>query len=216
MARLLQQRWRSVVVAAISDFMTRSGAVPLRRKTRCLDGRRVPLSGEDRSGRTGPFPYGASTIVDWIDDYLFDEDLVLVGEDGAQLGVPNYPIAQRVNGKIWVNNHAHVLRAIDVDPDLLVLHLNTFDRMPFISGATREKVTQDDLGRIPVPAAPLDVQAEVAVELRAVRERSDSLTNVIERQIDLLRERRRTLITEAVTGQLDVGRATTSSSMSTT
>lgn len=204
MARLLQDRWRSAAVATMSELISRFGAVPLRRTAQCLDRRRIPLSAEERAERSGPFPYyGASTIVDWIDDYLFDEDLVLVGEDGAQLGDPDYPIAQRVSGKIWVNNHAHVLRPTGIDADILVFHLNTFDRMPFISGATREKFTQDDLGRIPVPAPPVDIQTRVASELRAVRQSSDSLTHKIEQHVDLLREHRQALITAAVTGQLD-------------
>ena len=203
MAALFQMRWRSAAASALSRMADQFGSVPLRRTVECLDRRRIPLSAEERAGRSGPFPYyGASAIVDSIDDYLFDEDLVLVGEDGAQLGDPEYPIAQRVSGKIWVNNHAHVLRPTRIDPDLLVLYLNTFDRVPFISGATREKFTQEDLGRIPVPAAPAEVQKRVALELRALRERSDSLTGLIMRQIELLHEHRQALVIAAITGQL--------------
>ncbi len=208
MTTLLQKRWRSAAVSAISRLMSEYRTVPLRRVTQCLDRRRIPLSSEERADRQGPFPYyGASAIVDWIDDYLFDEDLVLVGEDGAQLGEPDYPIAQRVSGKIWVNNHAHVLRPVGVDPDLLVFHLNTLDRMPFISGATREKFTQDDLGRIPLPAAPISTQVDVAAQLMAVRVKCDHMTQLLEKQITLLTERRQALITAAVTGELDLAKA---------
>ena len=79
-----------------------------------LDGRRVPLSSEERSYRGGEFPYyGASGIIDSIDAFLFDEDLVLVSEDGANLLNRSTPIAFVATGKYWVNNHAHSLRPCD-------------------------------------------------------------------------------------------------------
>jgi type I restriction enzyme, S subunit len=118
--------------------------VPLRHITQCLDGRRIPLSAEQRSSRKGNYPYyGASGVVDLVDSYLFDEPLVLLGEDGAQLGNPSLPIAFYVEGKIWVNNHAHVLRPVGVDGRLLAEILNVFDRHTCLSGSTREKITND-------------------------------------------------------------------------
>ena len=84
---------------------------PLKRFTDFLDGKRVPLSAEERSARGGAFPYyGASGIIDWIDDYIFDEECVLVAEDGANLLSRSTPIAFVANGRYWVNNHAHILR----------------------------------------------------------------------------------------------------------
>lgn len=205
MVELLEERWRSAAVQRLTTLIDENGAMQLRRLVRCLDGRRIPLSTEERAERQGPYPYyGASNVVDYVDDYLFDEDLVLVGEDGAQLGDPSYPISQRVSGKIWVNNHAHVLKSAFVDLDLLVFHLNTFDRVPYMSGATREKITQEDLRRIPFPSLALDEQRVEATMLLEIRCECDLSIAAITRQIDLLLEHRRALITAAVTGELEI------------
>src|SRR5262245_108606 len=76
-----------------------------------LDGKRIPLSEAQRQTRRGPFPYyGASGIIDYVDDYIFDERLLLLSEDGANLVARTKPIAFIAEGKYWVNNHAHVLR----------------------------------------------------------------------------------------------------------
>lgn len=208
MVQCLEERWRSVVETSMSTLIAEYGAIPLRHLVSCLDGRRVPVSSEERAGRRGPYPYyGASGIVDWIDDWLFDEELVLLGEDGAQLGDPSYPIAQLVRGKIWVNNHAHVLRPVAADPEFLSLHLNTFDRIAFMSGGTREKITQDDMNRIPFPRVSISHQREVARRLCRIRGKSDTIVSVLTRQTDLLQEHRQALITAAVIGQLDIPKA---------
>ena len=205
MVKLSQERWRASAAREMLRLLQEHRQIPLRRLVRCLDGKRVPLSADERGLRQGPYPYyGASTIVDYVDDFLFDEDLVLVGEDGAQLGEPSYPISQRVGGKIWVNNHAHVLRPLGLDPDLLVFHLNTLDRVPYMSGATREKITQEDLGRIPFPVMSIEEQREVAARLTLTRTQCDNLAQRLDVQMALLSEHRQALITAAVTGQLDI------------
>ena len=77
-----------------------------------LDNRRVPINSDERSKRLGDVPYfGATGQVGWIDDFLFDEEILLIGEDGAPFFDKSKPIAYIVDGKSWVNNHAHVLRA---------------------------------------------------------------------------------------------------------
>ena len=205
MVELLEKRWRSAAQYRMSDLVSQFGSIQLRHLVRCLDGRRIPVSSEERGTRPGPFPYyGASGIVDSIDGYLFDETLVLLGEDGAQLGDPDYPIARVVDGKVWVNNHAHVLRPTAVDPEFLTFHLNTFDRVPFMSGGTREKITQDDMNRIPVPHLPKVDQAKEARRLGEIRERCNEMSSLLVRQLDLLAEHRQALITAAVTGALNI------------
>lgn len=205
LGELLRLRVRQETLLAMDAAARSFGTIPLRRVVRCLDGRRVPLNSEERAGRQGPYPYfGASGVVDHLDGYLFDEVIVLLGEDGAQLGDPHYPISRVVHEACWVNNHAHVLRPLGFNPDLLAAHLNTFDRVPFISGGTREKITQEDMGRIPVPAIPLDHQEGIWEQLRREANRVDALRGRLERQIDLLRERRQALITHAVTGRLPI------------
>lgn len=76
-----------------------------------LDSQRRPIKSADRSHMRGQYPYyGASGIIDWVNDYLFDEELILLGEDGENILSRNLPLAFRVSGKVWVNNHAHVFR----------------------------------------------------------------------------------------------------------
>jgi type I restriction enzyme, S subunit len=208
MGELLRERWRSAVSNVMADLGKRFGFIALRRLVHCLDGRRVPLSSEERSTRSGQFPYyGASGIVDYIDDYLFEETLVLLGEDGAQLGDPNYDIPQVATGRYWVNNHAHVLQPTLADPEFLALHLNTFDRLPFISGATREKITQGDMGQIPVPHVDRVTQVRVRERLSLIKKNADDATDRLDRQIALLREHREALITAAATGALGISGA---------
>lgn len=205
MIDLVGERGRQMVKGSMQAAFQRFGSIPLRRLVRCLDGMRIPLNSEERSQRQGPYPYfGASGVVDSIDAYLFDETLVLLGEDGAQLGDPDYPIARVVRGKCWVNNHAHVLRPLAFNADLLAMHLSTFERTMFMSGGTREKITQDDMNRIPVPAIPTPEQALFLKRLAGPLSGGNHLTQKLDRQIKLLQEHRQALITAAVTGQLPV------------
>lgn len=202
---LLEQRWRIEVRHRMSALRESHGVIQLRHLVRCLDSKRVPLSAAEREGRQGPIPYyGASGIVDYVDDHLFDEVLVLLGEDGAQLGVPDFSISQVISGKTWVNNHAHVLRPHKVHPEFLTLFLNTFDRMPYISGGLREKITQDDMNRIKVPDVDLETQIAESSRLNKIRTRCEKLAQDLNRQIELLHERRQALITAAVTGQIEI------------
>jgi type I restriction enzyme S subunit len=203
--RLLDERWRVTAETTMNELGATYGWAPLKRFVECLDGRRVPLSGEERALRRGVFPYyGASGVIDRVDDYLFDETLVLLGEDGAQLADPDYEISFVVDGRVWVNNHAHVLRPVGSDPHFLALHLSTLDRGSFISGATREKITQDDMGRIPVPNCPLETQQQAAQQIRTVRAQCDATAEKLDSQVNLLGEHRRVLITAAVRGEFAV------------
>ena len=202
---LLAERWRSEVRYRMHSLSEEHGAIPLKRMILCLDGERVPLSAEERFSRPGPYPYyGASGVIDSVDDYLFDETLVLLGEDGAQLADPDYEVSFVTQGKVWVNNHAHVLRATNADPRFLAMHLSCVDRGPFISGATREKITQADMNEIPVPSVSEPIQREIAMELQTTRARCDRAASALARQTDLLVEQRRALVTSAVTGEIRV------------
>jgi len=149
----------------------------LRHAVTCLDGRRVPVSAEERSDRQGPYPYwGANGVVDTIDGYLFDEPLVLLGEDGAPFFDPTKQVAFCVSGPIWVNNHIHVLRTRPgFDPRFVAHCLNVTDYGPWIGGTTRDKLTQDDMACIPIPDLPLSRQHAIADYLDAVTRQIDDL-----------------------------------------
>jgi len=99
-----------------------------------LDSKRVPITKSKRKSGNIPY-YGASGVVDHVDDYLFDEDLLLVSEDGANLLARTYPIAFSITGKTWVNNHAHVLRfEKEVTRRFAEYYFNSISLEPYVSG----------------------------------------------------------------------------------
>ena len=127
-----------------------------------LDSRRVPITKGDR--KAGPFPYyGASGIVDSVAEFIFDEDILLISEDGANLLARSTPIAFSVSGKCWVNNHAHVLKFAEPATQKFVeVYLNSISIEEFVTGAAQPKVNQEALNRIPIPI-PDDVATQQAI-----------------------------------------------------
>lgn len=115
-----------------------------------FDSKRVPLSGQDRARRQGRYPYyGAAALMDWVDDYLFDGVYLLTGEDGSVADAEGYPITQYVWGKLWVNNHAHVLQGKDgVTTEHVMLALKRTNIQPYITGAVQAKLSQANMWRI--------------------------------------------------------------------
>lgn len=133
-----------------------------------LDNQRVPIAECDR--KKGHYPYyGANGVQDYVDNYIFDDELVLLAEDGGNFGSKEKPIAYRVSGKCWVNNHAHVLKAKDnIDVDYLCYSLMFYDVSSLINGATRQKLTQSSMRKILIPLFSLEEQQRIANELDKV------------------------------------------------
>ncbi|MAC24665.1 MAG: hypothetical protein CMG79_19330 [Marinobacter sp.] len=134
---------------------------PLKFLTECLDGKRIPLNSEQRSFKQGDVPYwGANAIMDYVDEAIFDENLVLIGEDGAPFLDPLKSVAFFSTGPVWPNNHIHVLRPDNQQwAKFLVRSLNATDYANFIDGATRQKLTQSRLMNIPI-CWPADKERE--------------------------------------------------------
>jgi type I restriction enzyme S subunit len=134
------------------------------------DADRVPLKRVERAARPGPYDYyGASGVIDQIDDYLFDGDFLLIGEDGANLVLRSTPIAFMASGRYWVNNHAHVLESIEVDAlKYLAIFINSIDLRPYLTGIAQPKLNQARMNGIQVPLPPL-------AEQRRIVERVDQL-----------------------------------------
>jgi restriction endonuclease S subunit len=133
-----------------------------------LDWRRVPITKGDR--KEGPFPYyGASGIVDYVADFIFDEEILLVSEDGANLLARATPIAFSVSGKCWVNNHAHVLKFPHPATRKFVEdYLNSISIEEFVTGAAQPKLNQEALNRISIPIPDsLSVQQAIVAEIEA-------------------------------------------------
>jgi type I restriction enzyme, S subunit len=209
MITLLREHFVSLRRVTFDRLANQHREIALRRVTTCLDGRRIPLNAEARSTRNGPYPYwGAGTIVDRIDDYLFDEPLVLLGEDGAPFFDLARDVAFHVTEPVWVNNHIHVLRPEHKwSPPFLTHMLNAVDFSQYITGSTRDKLTQAEMDNIRLPATPLEQQQDVVAELDGFSARATAVRQKLERQIALLLEHRQALMTAAVTGQLDVAKA---------
>jgi restriction endonuclease S subunit len=151
-----------------------------------LDGKRVPIEKGQR--KSGKYPYyGASGIVDYVDEYIFDGDYLLLSEDGANLLARTTPIAFSVSGKVWVNNHAHVLQFDDSATQHFVeVYVNGIDIKDFVTGAAQPKLSQANMNRIPVPLPPLNVQGRVMKEIEAERqlvEANRKLIEIFERKI---------------------------------
>lgn len=180
--------------------------VPLKWCFECLDGKRVPLNSEQRADIKGEVPYwGSGGIVDHIDQFIFDEPLVLLGEDGAPFFDRDRPVAYAIEGQSWINNHIHVLRPLTDYPVAWFVHaLNCVEYRHYIDGSTRDKLTQDDMKSIAlvIPSSP-DEATKAVAHLGRETARIDALVAKKTRFIELLREKRQALITHAVTKGLD-------------
>jgi len=133
-----------------------------------LDHIRIPITSRDR--KEGPYPYyGANGIQDYIDDYIFDDDLVLLAEDGGNFGSKEKPIAYRISGKTWVNNHAHVLKPKNIiDVDYLCYSLMYYDVSGLVNGATRQKLTQSEMRKINIRYRSLEKQRQIVFKIKLI------------------------------------------------
>ncbi|MDV7211335.1 restriction endonuclease subunit S [Azotobacter beijerinckii] len=176
------------------------GYVSLKEVTAIFDSKRVPLSGQERGKRKGSYPYyGAAALMDWVDDYLFDGVYLLVGEDGSVADTAGYPINQYVWGKIWVNNHAHVLQGKNgISTEHLMLALKKTIILPYVTGAVQAKLSQANMWRIPF-LKPSSGVAEafgklIALLYQSVRHNTE--------QAQTLTQSRDTLLPRLISGQL--------------
>ncbi|MDM8535945.1 restriction endonuclease subunit S [Desulfobacterales bacterium HSG17] len=149
-----------------------------------LDSKRIPLNQVERNNKKGNIPYyGANGILDYVDDFIFNEPLVLMAEDGGHF--KDYfkkPICQKIDGKSWVNNHAHVLKAIKnkIITNWLFYWFVHRDILPFLNGGTRAKLNQSDLKKLPVALPPLPEQKKIAQILTSIDETIESTRKVID------------------------------------
>ena len=131
------------------------------------DSERVPVSVSDRNKRAKIYDYyGASRITDKIDDYLFDDELLLIGEDGANLLSRSTPIAFIAKGKYWVNNHAHVLDACcNLNLNYICYHINAISLAPYVTGTAQPKMNQENMNAIWIALPPLEEQHRIVAKI---------------------------------------------------
>ena len=159
----------------------------------CLDNRRQPLNGAERNQMKGDIPYyGANGIVDYVNDYIFDEELVLLAEDGGNFNdFSSKPIAQKISGKAWVNNHAHILKAKNIiATDFLFYSLVHKDIRRYIVGGSRAKLNKSDLLSIKTILPPLEEQTKIANFLSSI----DNKIEQVGKQLDESKQFKKALL----------------------
>ena len=144
-----------------------------------LDSRRVPITAKDRKAGAYPY-YGANGLQDYVADYIFDDELVLLAEDGGNFGSKERPIAYRVSGKCWVNNHAHVLKAKpSIHVDYLCYALMYYETEGLVNGATRQKLTQAAMRQMVIPYRDMTEQLQIIEKIsqivRSIEKRKEEL-----------------------------------------
>ena len=222
--KLLEQQRQSIITEAVTKGLNPNvkmkdsgiewiGEIPehweikkVKHALNNLDYRRIPLSSEERgkmSEKTYDY-YGASGVIDKVDNYLFDETLILIGEDGANLFSRSTPLAFLAKGKYWVNNHAHILKPKIGSIDYFVNLLESMDYSIYISGSAQPKLTQEALGNISILLPPIEEQFVIGNFVNNVLNEHNKVISMLNIQIEKLKEYRQTLIYEAVTGKIDI------------
>lgn len=164
-----------------------------------LDGLRKPVKNTSRSNMQGDVPYyGASGIVDYVNDYIFDEQLVLLSEDGENIVSRNLRVAFKISGKSWVNNHAHVIRPNAwMDIDYLTEYLESLDYREYNSGTAQPKLNKQICLRLPIISPPLPEQRAIASALADV----DALLASLEALLTKKRQLKQAAMQELLTGK---------------
>jgi type I restriction enzyme S subunit len=168
-----------------------------------LDFRRRPITKSERVA--GHFPYyGASGVVDHVKEYIFDEDALLISEDGANLLARSTPIAFSVSGKYWVNNHAHIIRFERLDTQHFVEHyLESIRLDDYITGAAQPKLNQKSLNAIPIPIpSSVDAQAKIVAKINLLKSESKRLASIYQRKLAELEALKQSLLHQAFSGKL--------------
>lgn len=171
-----------------------------------LDYLREPISSESRE-RNNPIYdyYGASGVIDKIDHYNVEGKVLLIGEDGANLVMRNLPLIYKAVGRFWVNNHAHILKPkVGIDYDYMYYTMEAADYMPFITGAAQPKLSQENLNRVSYPVPPFSEQKSIASYLDVKTLKIDAAITSLEQQRNDLITLKQSIISEAVTGKIDV------------
>ncbi|WP_299058843.1 restriction endonuclease subunit S [uncultured Polaribacter sp.] len=172
-----------------------------------LDSRRIPLSGAERGVMTEKTYdyYGASGVIDKVDNYIFDEPLILIGEDGANLVTRSKTLAFIAKGKYWVNNHAHILKPKFGDIEFWTYLLESLDYSLFITGAAQPKLSQGNLAKMRIKFPKEESKRKVILDKIVKLEQTTKKQQInLKSQIKTLQTYRKSLIHECVTGKKQV------------
>jgi len=164
------------------------------------DGERIPISSDLRQSRKGEYDYyGASGVIDKIDNYLFDKPLLLIGEDGANLLNRSTPIAFIARGKYWVNNHAHVLDGLnEAFLRYIELYINSINLEPYVTGTAQPKMNQAKMNSILLGLPPETEQHRIVAKVDALMAICDQLKTRIQQANQQQQNIADTLVAQAV------------------
>lgn len=182
---MIPSEWEIVTLGAAVEF---------------LDEKRKPIKSAERAKMKGVYPYyGASGIIDYVNDYLFNDELILLGEDGENIISRSVRLAFRVSGKIWVNNHAHVLKPNpDFEIGFLTEYLESIDYRQFNSGTAQPKLNKATCKRIPIIKPTLAEQKAIATALSDV----DALITGLDKLIEKKKAIKQGAMQELLTGKI--------------
>lgn len=170
-----------------------------------LDYLRSPITADQRERNNPQYDYyGASGVIDKIDHYNIDDEVLLIGEDGANLLMRNLPLIYKAKGKFWVNNHAHILKPKNDLYDYMAHVMEAADYTLAITGSAQPKLSQTNLNSIKLPIPPIEEQQKILQYLEQQIEPIGMSLDRANNIISLLRERKQILINEVVTGKIKV------------
>ncbi|MCY7287000.1 MAG: restriction endonuclease subunit S [Cryobacterium sp.] len=201
------QNGRALFESHLQSVFTRRGngwvETTLDKLSTNLDSKRVPITKNVRESGEYPY-YGASGIVDYVADYIFEGDTLLVSEDGANLLARSTPIAFSVTGKYWVNNHAHILKFENMATQRFVeFYLEGIKLDEYITGAAQPKLNQRALNSIPIPIPEnIDEQAKIVGSLDALATETQRLEGIYQQKQMALSALKKSLLHQAFTGEL--------------
>lgn len=165
------------------------------------DSKRKPMSSREREQHKGMYPYyGATSIIDFVDDYIFDDTYLLMGEDGTVKTDEGYPFLQYIWGKNWINNHAHVLKGKNISTELLMFALRKINVENIITGAVQPKINQENMNKIEFVIGSDSKNKELEVILKNLMDKSKNIT---EENIKL-EQLRDTLLPKLMNGEINL------------
>lgn len=189
-------------IAWIGEIAEGFEVIKLKYLSDILDQYRSPITADKRNQDADMLYdyYGASGAIDKIDGYTIDDHVMLIGEDGANLKMRNLPLMYEVNGKAWINNHAHILKPkSEVDFYYLFYALEALDLNTYITGSAQPKLSQENLKNIWIPISQHDVQIKISMAIREKCQDIDALIEQTRASIEEYKKLKQAVITQAVT-----------------
>ena len=165
------------------------------------DSKRKPMSSRERENHQGKYPYyGATSIIDYVDDYIFDDIYLLMGEDGTVKTAEGYPVLQYIWGKNWINNHAHVLKGKDISTEFLVFALRRVNIESIITGAVQPKINQENMNKIEIIIGTEEKNNDMNDIFSSIMKKYRNITEENKR----LEQLRDTLLPKLMNGEIDL------------